>query len=109
MPNALSIQSGLVRAVRGESTLSAEYQLVSGILANYPEAYVEYSYTDSNLTGISIWDNSEKDTLLITKTFAYTDGNLTTKTVVDVVASKTVTVTYGYTSGNLTSKSTTIS
>ena len=103
MPNALSVQAGLVRAVRGESTLSPEYQLVSGVISDYPEAYQELSYTGSNLTGISIWSTPAKTLLLITKTFGYSSGNLVTKTVTDVVASKTVTVTYGYSGSNLTS------
>jgi hypothetical protein len=109
MPNALSLVGNQVRAVKGERTLSPEYQLVSGILANYPEAYTEFTYTGSNLTGISIWASLAKVTLLVTKTFSYSGGNLVSKVVTDEITLKTITVTYGYTGSNLTSKATTFS
>jgi hypothetical protein len=84
------------------AALSKEYQLISGRLVDYPVVHKEFSYTGTNLTGISVWNGPAKQILLITIQFAYTGSNLTQKNVSDVVGGITLTVDYVYTGSNLT-------
>jgi hypothetical protein len=101
MPNALSLVEDKIRAVKGENTLSLEYQLISGRMAGRLTVHKEFSYVGANLTGIQVWDGPLKETLLITIAFTYTGSNLTRKTV--GASGQTLTIDYGYTAGNLTS------
>lgn len=103
MPNALSIQSGIIRAVKGENTLSLDYQIIQGRIAGYTSLYKEFGYTGDNLTSIGVWNSSDKDVYLLSITFSYSSGNLITKVVTDQVTSRVLTTTYGYTGSNLTS------
>ena len=103
MPNALSVQSGIVRAVKGENTLSLDYQLIQGRIAGYTSLYKEFGYTDGNLASINVWNNDAKSIYLLQILFSYTSGNLTSKVITDQVTLRVLTTTYGYTGTNLTS------
>ncbi|MBW4462493.1 MAG: hypothetical protein KME47_19970 [Nodosilinea sp. WJT8-NPBG4] len=86
MPNALSLIEDKIRAVKGENTLSLEYQLVTGRMAGRLSIYKEFAYTGTNLTGIAVWDGPEKETHLLSISLSYTGTNLTQKTVTDKIS-----------------------
>lgn len=66
--------------------------------------YTEYTYSSGNLTSVDIWDTSSKVTKLFTKTLTYTGADLTGITIVDEVNSNTLTKTLVYSGGNLSNK-----
>jgi hypothetical protein len=103
MPNnALSLVEGKIRSVKGENTLSLEFQLVSGRMAGRLTVHKEFDYEGDVLTGIEVWESPSKEELLLTFAFTYTGQNLTQKVVTDEISGATLTVSYGYTGSNLT-------
>lgn len=66
-------------------------------------AFKEFVYTDSVLTTINIYDNSNKDTLLYKKEFTYIDEQLTTILITRLSDLATITKTLSYTNGELVS------
>ncbi len=67
--------------------------------------YKEFTYTGDNLTLINTWDNSDKDTFLVSTALSYTGSNLTQKVVTDQVTDEVKTTTYVYSGVNLVSYS----
>ena len=66
--------------------------------------YTEYTYTSSDLTRIDVWENDNKGSLLFTKEFYYTNDDLTSIILTDVINSKVLTKTLTYDiEGNLES------
>jgi hypothetical protein len=71
--------------------------------------YKEFTYTGENLTLINTWDNSDKDTFLVSTTLSYTGSNLTQKVVTNQVTDEVRTTTYAYSGVNLVSYSEVVS
>lgn len=84
-----------------DSSLAPEYEIALGAVKASPTAHRELTYSDGDLTGVSIWADATKNELLMTKSFTYSGGNLITAAVTynDV----TVTKSFAYSGGNLVS------
>jgi hypothetical protein len=67
--------------------------------------YKEFTYTGENLTLINTWDNSDKDTFLVSTALSYTGSNLTQKVVTNQLTDEVRTTTYVYSGANLVSYS----
>jgi hypothetical protein len=65
--------------------------------------YKEYSYTGSNLTGVTIYTDNTKVTTLFTKTLSYSGTKLTQTVLTRITDAATLTKTYTYTGGKLIS------
>ena len=83
--------------------LSLEYQLVLGRLVNQPSLHKIYSYSGGNLTAITVYNDADLTTQLLSISLSYTGSNLTQKVLTDLISDKTLTISYGYTGSNLTS------
>jgi hypothetical protein len=66
--------------------------------------YTEYTYSSGSLTSVDIWSTSAKTLKLFTKTLSYTGADLTGITIVDEVDSNTLTKVLAYSGGNLSNK-----
>jgi hypothetical protein len=63
----------------------------------YSTYYHELTYSPAgDLTAINIWEDNTETTSLFTKTFTYTDDNLTQIVVTNVVTSSTLTKDFTY-------------
>jgi hypothetical protein len=60
------------------------------------DSYTEPTFTNGILTALTTWSDSTKAVLVQTKTFAYTNGNLTQVTVTDGAGATTMTKTINY-------------
>lgn len=83
--------------------LSLDYQLILGRLVNQPSLHKVLSYNSGNLTSIEVYNDNTLTIQLLDIQFTYTSDNLTQKVLTDVVSGRVLTVTYAYTDGNLTS------
>ena len=69
-------------------------------------AFKELTYTGDNITDVSIYTNAGKGSKLFTKIISYNvDNNIDSTSVTDEVNGGTITKTLAYTSGNITSVS----
>lgn len=83
--------------------LSLDYQLILGRLVNQPSLHKVLSYNSGNLTSIEVYNDNTLTIQLLDIQFTYTSDNLTQKVLTDVISGRVLTVTYAYTDGNLTS------
>ena len=65
------------------------------------DSYSEPTYTNGVLTSLTTWSDNTKAVLVETKTFSYTNGNLTQIVVTDGNGATTLTKTLNYTGDNL--------
>ena len=102
-PTTLAVSSTTSRTITfpDKSGTVAFLDDVGGISES--DSYSEPTYTNGILTALTTWSDNTKSVLVQTKTFAYTDGNLTSVIVTDNNGLTTLTKTLTYAGDNLAS------
>lgn len=90
------LQGGFVQQIIG---IDPEYTIAVGVIENDPTVYKEFSYTSGDLTQISTWGTSAKNTLLIQKTLTYSNGDLASVTT--TYSGVSLRTDYTFTNGDL--------
>lgn len=99
--------SGNVNQIAASPTHSHTISEVDGLQAaldaGKSDSYSEPTYTNGVLTSLTTWSDNTKAVLVETKTFSYTNGNLTQVVVTDGDGATTLTKTLTYSGDDLAS------